>query len=77
VLVFCNYSARMDAELRSLEQKISQFVELCQRLRADNQQLRQELASAVSESKRLEEKINVATARLEALLSHMPAEDDA
>ena len=77
MLVFCNYSSWMDAELRSLEQKIGQFVELCQRLRADNQQLRQELASAVSESKRLEEKISIATTRLEALLSHMPAEDDA
>ena len=77
MLVFSNYSSWMDAELRSLEQKIGQFVELCQRLRADNQQLRQELASAVSESKRLEEKISIATTRLEALLSHMPAEDDA
>ena len=67
----------MDADLKSLEQKLGQFVELCQRLRADNQQLRQELASAVSESKRLEEKISIATTRLEALLSHMPAEDDA
>ena len=67
----------MDAELKSLEHKIGQFVELCQRLRADNQQLRQDLASAVSQSKRLEEKINIASTRLEALLSQMPAEDDA
>ena len=59
-------------EIKSLENKIEQFVELCQRLRADNQQLRQELASAVSQSKRLEEKINIATARLEILLSQIP-----
>jgi cell division protein ZapB len=65
----------MDMEIKSLENKIEQFVELCQRLRADNQQLRQELASAVSQSKRLEEKINIATARLEMLLSQIPAED--
>lgn len=65
----------MDAELKSLEGKIGQFVELCQRLRADNQQLRQELASAVNQSKHLEEKINSATTRLETLLTQMPAED--
>ena len=67
----------MDAELKSLEGKLIQFVELCQKLRADNQALRQQLASAVNESKRLEEKISTATERLETLLSQMPAEDDA
>jgi cell division protein ZapB len=67
----------MDAELKALEEKIRQFVELCQRLRADNQQLRQQLASAVSQQKRLEEKISSASARLETLLAQMPAEDDA
>ena len=75
MFVFCNYSAWMDTEIKSLENKIEQFVELCRRLRADNQQLRQDLASAVSQSKRLEEKINMATARLEILLSQIPAED--
>lgn len=67
----------MDAELKSLEAKISQFVEHCQRLRADNQQLRQQLASALNQSQRLEEKITIATARLENLLGQIPAEDDA
>jgi cell division protein ZapB len=75
VFVFGNYSAWMDMEIKSLENKIEQFVEVCQRLRADNQQLRQELASAITQSKRLEEKINMATARLEMLLSQIPAED--
>jgi len=64
----------MDAELAALEGKVTQFVEFCQRLRADNQQLRQQLASAVGESKRLEEKIDAATHRLEGLLTHMPDE---
>lgn len=67
----------MDADLKSLESKIAQFVELCQRLRADNQQLRQQLAVSVSQAKRLEDKVNAATARLEALLAQMPAPDDA
>lgn len=75
VLIFCNYSAWMDTELKSLEGKLGQFVELCQKLRADNQELRQQLASAVNESKRLEEKISTATHRLESLLSQMPEEE--
>jgi cell division protein ZapB len=66
----------MDAELKSLEAKVNQFVELCQRLRADNQELRQQLASAVSQQKRLEEKISSATSRLESLLAQMPAEEE-
>jgi cell division protein ZapB len=67
----------MDAELKALEGKIEQFAEFCQRLRADNQQLRQQLAAAMSQSKQLEEKITAVTGRLETLLSQMPAEDDA
>jgi cell division protein ZapB len=66
----------MEAELKSLEQKINQFVELCQRLRGDNQQLRQQLATALNESRQLEEKISNATSRLENLLNQIP-EDDA
>ena len=76
-LNFPYYSVRMDAELSSLEGKLNQFIELCQKLRADNQQLRQQLASAVDQSRRLEEKISHATSRLEALLSQIPAEDEA
>ena len=67
----------MDAELKSLERKLSQFVEMCQRLRADNQQLRQQLAATSNQVKRLEEKVNTATARLETLLAQIPAQDDA
>ena len=67
----------MDADLKALEGKISQFVELCHRLRADNQQLRQQLASAVSQVKRLEDKVDSATTRLETLLTQIPAQDDA
>jgi len=65
----------MDADLKSLEQKLNQFVELCQRLRADNQQLRQELAAAVSSNQQLTEKIGTATNRLESLLNQIPEEE--
>jgi cell division protein ZapB len=65
----------MEAELKSLEQKIQQLVELCQRLRSDNQQLRQQLASALNENKQLHDKISNATARLENILAHIPEEE--
>ena len=65
----------MDAELKSLEDKINQFVALCQRLRADNHQLRQQLASAHNENKQLTEKIGDAKTRLETLLTQIPEEE--
>ena len=73
--IFCFYSVAMDAELKSLEQKINQVAEYCQRLRADNHQLRQQLASALNENQRLEQKIDSATSRLENLLNQLPEED--
>ena len=65
----------MEAEFKSLERKLTEFVELCQRLRDDNQQLRQQLASAISDNKQLTDKIGTATNRLENLLNQIPEED--
>ena len=62
----------MEADLKALEDKIGQFVELTQRLRADNSHLRQQLAHAMNENRRLSEKVDGAKARLEALLERMP-----
>ena len=65
-------SRSVEAEFNSLEAKVTQFVSLCERLRAENQELRQQLAAARSDSKRLHEKIDGAKARLEGLLSRLP-----
>jgi cell division protein ZapB len=62
----------MEAELTSLDDKISQLVQLTQKLRKDNSQLRQSLASVENENKRLSEKVNTAKTRLEALLTQIP-----
>jgi len=62
----------MDDQIRSLEDKINQFVSLCQRLRQDNHELRQQLASSQNENKQLAEKISDAKTRLEALLTQIP-----
>lgn len=62
----------MESELSALEEKIDQFVRLCQQLRSENIQLRQQLASAISENKHQAEKINTSANRLEALLTRLP-----
>jgi len=64
----------MDVELKSLEDKINQFVMLCQRLRLDNHELRQQLASAHNDNKQLNDKIGDAKTRLESLLAQIPEE---
>jgi cell division protein ZapB len=66
----------MESELNALEEKIDEFVQLCQQLRLENIQLRQQLASASSESRHLAEKINNASSRLEALLARLPESEE-
>lgn len=63
---------RVETEFNSLETKVAQFVSLCERLRAENHDLRQQLAAARNDAKRLQEKIDGAQARLEGLLSRLP-----
>ena len=62
----------MEAELTALDDKINQLVQLTQKLRKDNSELRQNLASIENENKRMSVKVNAAKARLEALLSQIP-----
>ena len=66
----------MESELKSLEEKIDRFVHLCHQLRLENIQLRQDLAGAISENKRLAEKIGAATTRLEAILMQIPESEE-
>jgi cell division protein ZapB len=62
----------VEAEFNSLEAKVAQFVALCERLRAENIQLRQDLLSARNDAKRLNEKIDGAKVKLEKLVSRLP-----
>ena len=62
----------MEAEFKSLEAKVAQFVSLCERLRAENIDLRKELAAAQNDAKRLTDKIDGAKVKLENLLSRLP-----
>jgi cell division protein ZapB len=62
----------VEAEFNSLESKVAQFVALCERLRAENMELRRQLAQAQNDARRLHEKIDGAKLRLEGLLSRLP-----
>jgi len=64
----------MQGELHTLENKLTQLVQLSQRLRAENLRLRQELAQALSENRHCHDKIDAATLRLEKLLAQIPEE---
>jgi len=71
-LKFATYSGCVEAEFNSLEAKVEQFVDLCERLRAENKALRQQLVAAQNDAKRLHEKIDGATSKLEGLLNRLP-----
>jgi len=62
----------VEAEFNSLEDKVAQFVGLCERLRAENITLRQQLAVAQNDAKRLNEMIDGARAKVEQLLQRLP-----
>ena len=62
----------MNAEFDTLDSKIDQFLQLCQRLKAENKELRLQLVSAQNDVKRLESKVDGARTRLEALLGQIP-----
>ena len=59
-------------ELNALESKIAQVASLCQALRAENTQLRQQLATSEAAKKGLEERMDTARNRLEQLAQQLP-----
>ena len=63
---------RVEAEFNSLEARVEQFVGLCERLRAENIALRQQLAAAQNDAKRLNEKLEGARSKVEQMLSRLP-----
>lgn len=62
----------MDSELKGLEQKISQLLGFCQRLREENHALRQQVVQEQNQNKHLDEKLNGAKQRLQRLLEQIP-----
>jgi cell division protein ZapB len=70
--VFSNYIAAMDQDLTALEDRVRQVAQLCQRLRAENSDLRQRMAQLTTQNKLLAEKIDGAKIRLQGLLGQLP-----
>jgi cell division protein ZapB len=62
----------VDADFASLEAKVAQFVNLCERLRAENSDLRQQLAAAQGDAKRLNDRIDSARSKLALLIDRLP-----
>ena len=62
----------MDSELAGLEEKLGQLVQRLNTLRAENSELRQQLAARTDENARLAEKLVAARTRIEALLKQIP-----
>ncbi len=62
----------MEADFSRFEEKLNHFVTLFQRLRSENNELRQQLAARTDEVKRLSEKLDQAKTRIEALVVQLP-----
>ena len=62
----------MENELDALEGKLAQLIQVSGKLRAENQQLRQELAHTLSSNRQCNDKVEIARARLTKLLGTLP-----
>jgi cell division protein ZapB len=64
----------MDADLKSLEERVAKLIALCTDLREDNVQLRQEVSKLHQESQSLKLNMTQASVQLEKLLTALPQE---
>ena len=74
---FLIYSGAMEADLKSLEEKISKLVSLCGQLREENGQLRNNITLAQQKTDALKNSMLLASNKLEALLQTVPNIEDA
>lgn len=69
---FFNYSGAMEADLKSLQEKITKLITLCSTLREENIQLRGDLSQAQRDADALKSNMQLAGDKLEVLLESMP-----
>jgi len=62
----------MDADLKVLEEKLSQLILLCGELRDENAQLRLDLSAMEAETALLKANMSQASERIEALMRSLP-----
>lgn len=72
IIIFLNYSGRMDADLKALEEKLSHLILLCRDLRDENSQLRKDLTAMQSDTALLKANMAQASERIEALMESLP-----
>lgn len=65
----------MDSDLKALEQKLSHLIALCNELRVENAQLRNDLSSMQSDTALLKANMEKASERVEALIESLPLTD--
>lgn len=73
-LVFLKDNGPMDADLKSLEERVTKLIALCSQLRDENVELRQEVTRLHQESQSLKLNMTQASVQLERLLSALPEE---
>jgi cell division protein ZapB len=66
----------MEHDLSVLENKLAELIKVSAKLRAENHQLRQELAQTISHSRQSNDKLDTARVRLEKLLASLPVEEE-
>jgi len=62
----------LERELVALERKLATLVNHTRALRAANDTLRRDLAAAYDKNRALQERVNAATDRVDALLARLP-----
>ena len=62
----------MDADLKALEEKILQLVQLCKSLRAGNLELEHSLALAQKSERQLKARMEQAQMRIENIINRLP-----
>ena len=62
----------MEQDFQRFEDRLNHFVTLFHRLRSENTELRQNIASKSDEVKRLSERLDQAKTRIEALIAQLP-----
>ena len=72
---FSNYSGAMEADLIILEEKLNSLLALCQKLRAENTQLRQSLTQAQDDAEQLKNNMTLAGQRLKTLIARLPQDE--
>ena len=67
----------MEADIKSLETKITKLITLCSTLREENVHLRDDLTQAQQNANNLKSNMEKASIKLEGLLESMPQNEEA